>query len=159
LRVFLGKAAQNIDEIDHGLRRVAGHHRGRSVIGKDQPASSVLHRHGRDPEEAGHHRAELVGILVRRGQATGDHEAGEQRRLREQHLSPGRLAPLLVVQHEQPRQRDHHDEDRHRQQLGDGELGRMHHLEAKHDEVAGDVRREQSKQRDEADHVDETADE
>jgi hypothetical protein len=35
----------------------------------------------------------------------------------------------------------------------------MHHLEAQHDEVAGDMRREQSKQRDEADHVDETADE
>jgi hypothetical protein len=35
----------------------------------------------------------------------------------------------------------------------------MHHLEAKHDEVAGDMRREQPKQRDEADHVDETADE
>ena len=79
--------------------------------------------------------------------------------MREQHLSPGRLAPLLVVQHEQPRERDHYNEDRHGQQLGDGELGRMHHLEAKHDEVAGDVRREQPEQRDEADHVDETADE
>jgi len=34
----------------------------------------------------------------------------------------------------------------------------MHHLEAKHDEVAGDMRREQSEQRDEADYVDEAAD-
>jgi hypothetical protein len=114
---------------------------------------------GRDPEEPGHHRAELVGILVRRSQGTGNHEAGEQRRLREQHLSPGGVAPLLVVQHEQSRERDHDDEDWHGQQLDDGELSRMHHFEAKHDEVAGDVPREQSKQRDEVDHVDETADE
>ena len=35
----------------------------------------------------------------------------------------------------------------------------MHHFEAQHNEVAGDMRREQSKQRDEADHVDEPADE
>jgi hypothetical protein len=35
----------------------------------------------------------------------------------------------------------------------------MHHLEANHDEIAGDMRREQPEQRDEADHVDETADE
>jgi hypothetical protein len=32
----------------------------------------------------------------------------------------------------------------------------MHHLETKHDEVAGDMRREQSKQRNEADDVDES---
>ena len=63
------------------------------------------------------------------------------------------------MQHEKPGQRHHDNEDRHRQQLGDGELGGMHHLETKHDEVAGDMRREQPKQRDEADHVDEIADE
>ena len=42
---------------------------------------------------------------------------------------------------------------------GDGELGDMHHLETKHDEVASDMRREQSKQRNEANDVDESADE
>ena len=35
----------------------------------------------------------------------------------------------------------------------------MHHLETKHDEVASDMRREQSKQRNEANDVNESADE
>ena len=42
-------------------------------------------------------------------------------------------------------------------ELGDGELGGMHHFEAKRDEVAGDVGGEEAEQRDEADHVDEAA--
>ena len=57
----------------------------------------------------------------------------------------------------QPRQRDHQDEFRQRQDLADDAVGAEHQSGAERDEVSGDVRGEQALQAEEAGGVDEAA--
>ena len=147
-------AAPQIGQIDHHLRRAAGHQRGRRRLGEVHAMDHVLDRHRAtstmpvttegtwSPSGNGPH---AQAITAARRPAT---ELRRQQCAR--HGGARSCETLAGVAHEQ----DHQAEHRQREQLGDDLGTALHEARPDGHEVAGDMRGEQPLQGEEAGGID-----
>ncbi len=115
----------------------------------------VLDRHRGDQHHAGHDERPAVAVGERAETHREDRAEHEQPEFQRQHRAQDRQAEIRQPKARDPRGDDHRAEHRQRQQLRDRARRAEHQGRAEGHEVAGDVRREEAVQREEACGVDE----
>jgi hypothetical protein len=150
----IGRAAQHVHHVDHHLRDVARHQRGRCQVRQQQAADGAVYAHGGGTQQAGSHHPAAVGDCT--GVAAMPQSMNPISSTNCSSSDQPSARPLRRwMEAMNARHRHTEDEGREGQEFQeDGHLPAIGQGRADEDEVARHVRREQAKQGDEAQRVD-----